>query len=133
MLDSQGGDFTNGDGTGGQSIYGHKFADENFTYKHRGVGVVSMANSGPNSNGSQFFICLDPTSWLDGRHVVFGHVIFGHDVLYDIEECGSRSGKCSKDVKIVNCGVLPNTPLAMEYEDQSELDETGRPANRLMK
>ena len=129
-----GGDFTRGDGTGGESIYGKKFPDENFRFKHVGFGVLSMANSGPNSNGSQFFICTDKTPWLDGRHVVFGHVVWGSQVIREIEGYGSRSGKPSADITIVDCGLLPDSPLAMEFnENERELDETGRPINRLMK
>ncbi|CAH0388631.1 unnamed protein product [Bemisia tabaci] len=102
----QGGDFTNHNGTGGKSIYGRKFEDENFTLKHTGAGTVSMANSGPNTNGSQFFLCLSKTDWLDGKHVVFGNVISGLDVLKKMEKCGSKSGTTSEKVVISSCGEL---------------------------
>ncbi|XP_023934384.2 peptidyl-prolyl cis-trans isomerase [Bicyclus anynana] len=102
----QGGDFTNHNGTGGKSIYGRKFEDENFTLKHTGPGILSMANSGPNTNGSQFFLCTAKTEWLDGNHVVFGHVISGLDVLKKVAQYGSKSGKTSAKVVISNCGEL---------------------------
>jgi cyclophilin family peptidyl-prolyl cis-trans isomerase len=102
----QGGDFTRHNGTGGESIYGSKFADENFTLKHTGSGILSMANSGPNTNGSQFFLCTGETSWLDGKHVVFGKVISGHDVVSAIEQVGSEQGKTRVPVVIADCGQL---------------------------
>ncbi|XP_025109510.1 LOW QUALITY PROTEIN: peptidyl-prolyl cis-trans isomerase E-like [Pomacea canaliculata] len=102
----QGGDFTNHNGTGGKSIYGNKFDDENFKLRHTAAGDLSMANSGPNSNGSQFFIATARTEWLDGKHVVFGKVVEGMDVVWKMEACGSKSGKPSEKVTIINCGEL---------------------------
>lgn len=102
----QGGDFTRGNGTGGKSIYGEKFEDESFVIAHSVPGLLSMANAGPNTNGSQFFITTVKTDWLDGKHVVFGRVVDGYDVVKEMEGQGTQSGECNTQVIIVDSGVI---------------------------
>ncbi len=102
----QGGDFEKSDGTGGSSIYGDQFEDESFHYKHDRPGLLSMANSGRNTNGSQFFVTTNPTPHLDGKHVVFGRVLQGMEVLGLIEDCGTPDGQVSQMVRIDNCGEI---------------------------
>jgi len=102
----QGGDFTEGNGTGGKSIYGNNFDDENFKLKHTGAGILSMANRGPNTNSSQFFLCTVPCKWLDGKHVVFGNVVEGLDVVKKMEKLGTPQGLTRAPVVIADCGQL---------------------------
>ncbi|KAJ1911745.1 hypothetical protein IWQ60_009995 [Tieghemiomyces parasiticus] len=100
------GDFTNSDGTGDKSIYGEKFADENFTLRYTGLGILSMVNTGPNANDLQFFICTTKISWLDGKHVVFGSVVKGMDVIKRAESVGSQSGATSENISIAQSSQL---------------------------
>ena len=102
----QGGDFTNQNGTGGKSIYGNKFEDENFELSHEGPGILSMANAGKNTNGSQFFVCTEATPHLNGYHCVFGQVVEGYSVIKAVETLGSRGGEVKIPVTVADCGVV---------------------------
>ncbi|XP_020256144.1 peptidyl-prolyl cis-trans isomerase CYP63-like isoform X2 [Asparagus officinalis] len=124
---AQGGDFSKQDGSGGESIYGGKFPDENFKLKHDGPGILSMANGGPNTNGSQFFITFKATPHLDGKHVVFGKIVNGISLLRKIEQAGSEKGKPASLVKVVDCGEVTEKALNASAEDRGKkVKKSGR-------
>jgi peptidylprolyl isomerase len=119
----QGGDFTRGNGTGGESIYGDRFPDETFRGKagvHFGPGTLSMANAGPHTNGSQFFLCTSQTEWLNGKHVVFGQVTQGYDVVKKMESVGSRGGATSQVVTIADSGEIKGAEAKNASEAKKE-------------
>lgn len=118
----QGGDITRGNGKGGDSIFGGRFRDENFRLKHGDAGVLSMANSGPGTNSSQFFITVAPTPWLDGKHVVFGHVVEGMDVVKKMEEQGTQKGKTRRKVILADCREIKE-PVQPDVQNETEAQE----------
>ena len=125
----QGGDFTKGNGTGGESIYGRTFRDESFSGKagrHTGAGCLSMANAGPHTNGSQFFICTAPTPYLDGKHVVFGRVVEGLEVVKAVERVGSKAGTTSQRVVIADCGEVDSGVVPRESLRRTDHPSTPR-------
>ena len=126
----QGGDITRGNGTGGDSIYNGEFRDENFKLKHTKAGILSMANAGKNTNSSQFFICTTATPHLDGKHVVFGSVTAGMNVVRNIEKVGSNSGEPRKKVQITGCGEIDIDGKEMGSQSIASDEEDDKPKKR---